>query len=298
MAQAGRRLAQGRDRDAAGRRGPPRGAAPPQGGPGMGARGHSGRESAGVTLRSAAPRRGAARRPPARLPGSCAALAVAGGCARKGDAGRTVVFWQFSPLASIQPIVARFEAEHPGIHVRVEQLTWQTGREKIVAAVAAGLPPDLCEIGSTFLPGLVADSTLLDLTDSTAALTVDLLGWDIVRSRGRAFALPWLLGTRALYVNTALLRRAGLDPARPPATWAELARAVKRIDALGGGVRGFGMNSVERELLLKRFMPFAWGRAGSVLAPAGTGSVVASSENLEALRFYIGLKPYSLLDRQ
>jgi len=229
---------------------------------------------------------------------AAAAVLLAGGCARPPAGKRVVVFWQFSPLAAIQPIVARFEADHPDVRVQVEQLTWQSGREKIVAAVAAGVPPDLCEIGSTFLPGLVADSTLQDLTDAVSDLRPDLLGWDIVRSHGRAFALPWLLGTRALYVNSRLLRTAGLDPTKPPATWAEFAHAAARIDAQGGGIKGFGMNSGEREVLFKKFMPFAWGNGGNILDSTGQRSVVASRENIEALRFYVGLKPHSLLDRQ
>jgi ABC-type glycerol-3-phosphate transport system substrate-binding protein len=91
------------------------------------------------------------------------ALLAAGGCARQPAGKRVVVFWQFSPLASIQPIVARFEAEHPVVGVRVEQLSWQSGREMIVARSPRGAP-DLCEMAHV-LPGLVADSTLLDLTD-------------------------------------------------------------------------------------------------------------------------------------
>ena len=225
------------------------------------------------------------------------ALALAG-CAGRSPEKRTVVFWQFSPLTAIQPVLDRFHREHPDVIVQVEQLTWQSGREKIVAAIAAGRPPDLAEIGSTFLPGLVADSTLIDLTDSIPDLKSALRGWSVAEYRGRAYAIPWMLGTRALYVNTDLMKRAGLPAERPPATWAELSSAVARIDALGGGVRGFGMNSGEREVLFKKFMPFAWGNGGDILDSTLTRSVVASPQNIEALRFYLSLKPHSLLDRQ
>jgi len=225
------------------------------------------------------------------------ALALAG-CAGRAPTHRTVVFWQFSPLAAIQPVLDRFHREHPDVEVRAEQLTWQSGREKIVAAIAAGRPPDLAEIGSTFLPGLVADSTLIDLTDSIPDLRAALRGWSVAEYRGRAYAVPWMLGTRALYVNTDLMKRAGLSPDHPPATWAELSSAVARVDALGGGVKGFGMNSGEREVLFKKFMPFAWGNGGDILDSTLTRSVVASPQNIEALRFYLSLKPHSLLDRQ
>ena len=244
---------------------------------------------------------GAGRHPRSVAPiaAALALLTALAGCAGRGERGKqTVVFWQFSPLTAIEPVLARFEAENPDLRVEVEQLTWQSGREKIVAAVAAGNPPDLCELGSTFLPGLVADSTLLDLTDSIPDLDAQLTGWNIVRYRGRAWAVPWLLGTRALYYNRELFRQAGLDPDRPPETWDELARAARRIDEAVPEVKGFGLNAGEREILFKKFMPFAWGNGGDILDSTGTRSLVSSPQNLAALRFLLSLKPSSLLDRQ
>lgn len=226
------------------------------------------------------------------------AVVAGSGCGKAGSGKTTVVFWQFSPLATIQPILDRYRAANPGVDLQVEQLTWQSGREKIVAAVAAGRPPDLCELGSTFLPGLVADSTLVDLTDSIPDLRDDLVGWEGVTSHGRAFAIPWMLGTRALFVNDEVFRRAGLDPTKPPATWAELLADARRITEKVPDAKGFGMNSGEREILIKKFMPFAWGNGGDILDSTLTRAVFDSPQNLEALRFYLSLKPYSLLDRQ
>ena len=261
----------------------------------MGAGGHSGVARSGPTAAWAAPALTVAVLAVAALAG---AAILAAGCGKRGSAEQTVVFWQFSPLETVQPIVDKFHAENPDVVVRLEQLTWQTGREKIVAAIASGNPPDLCELGSTFLPGLVADSTLLDLTDRVADLKSSLLGWDVVQYRGRAYAIPWLLGTRALYLNGDLFRRAGLDPLKPPTTWADFERAVIATDAVEAEVKGFGMNSGEREVMFKKFMPFAWGNGGGILDSTLTRSVVWSPENLAALKFYLGLKPHSLLDRQ
>lgn len=234
----------------------------------------------------------------ARLVALTLILVSGAGCGKVGSGKTTIVFWQFSPLATIQPVLDRYRAENPGVDLQVEQLTWQSGREKIVAAIAAGRPPDLCELGSTFLPGLVADSTLVDLTDSIPDLQAELVGWDGVSYRGRAFAIPWMLGTRALYLNEDLFRKAGLDPTKPPATWADLLDASRRITQRVPDAKGFGMNAGEREVLFKKFMPFAWGNGGDILDSTLSRSVFNSPQNLEALRFYLSLKPYSLLDRQ
>ena len=155
-----------------------------------------------------------------------------------------------------------------------------------------------CEIGSTFLPGLVADSTLNDLTDSIADLKPELRGWRVTEYLGRSYAIPWMLGTRAMYMNADLMRGVGLPPENPPTTWTDFARAVEQIDAAGPDLKGFGMNAGEREVLFKKFMPFAWGNGGDILDSTLTHSVVYSPQNVEALRFYLSLKPFSLLDRQ
>ena len=256
----------------------------------MGAKGDS---------RVASRRRAASILGAAAVATAAAAIAILGvGCGKRDSGKRTVVFWQFSPLTAIQPIIDRFEEANPAIDVQVEQLTWQSGREKIVAAIAAGRPPDLCELGSTFLPGMVADSTLVDLTDQIADLRNSLLGWKVTRYRERDYAIPWMIGTRALYINDDLFTRAGLDPKHPPLTWSELLHAAHEITVRVPDAKGFGMNAGEREILFKKFMPFAWANGGDILDSSMTRSVVASPANREALKFYLSLKPYSLLDRQ
>ena len=224
------------------------------------------------------------------------ALLISSGCAKSSN--NVIVFWQFSPIAAIQPVLERFEAQHPGVKVQVEQLTWQSGREKIVAAIAAGRPPDLCELGSTFLPGLVADSTLIDLTDRVGDLRAELVGWNVSSYKGRVYGIPWMLGTRALFVNDYLVTQAKMDAGAPILTWGELRAKVQAISERCPGARGFGMNAGEREILFKKFMPFAWGNGGDILDSTMTKSVMGSPQNIEALQFYLSLKPYSLLDRQ
>jgi multiple sugar transport system substrate-binding protein len=110
--------------------------------------------------------------------------------------------------------------------------------------------------------------------------------------------VPWLVGSRALFYNKDLLGRGGLSPERPPETWSELAAAARAIHRPEEGVYGFGMNAGERYVLFKKFMPFAWGNGGAVLSGDLARSEINSPANLEALRFYLALKPYSILERQ
>ena len=225
-------------------------------------------------------------------------LLVATACGGGGGDGRTVVrFWQFWDLAVIEPMVERFEAENPGIDVVVEQLTWKSGLEKIQAAMASGTQPDLCELGSTWLPRFSYEGVLADLTGVYEALADSFLMWDSARWQGRVYGLPWVQGSRVLFYNRELFRRAGLDPDRPPQTWEELLEAARRVDALGKRIDGFGQNLGERYVLYKKFMAFAWGNGGRILDDDGN-VVINSDATVEALEFYLRLAEYSLQEKQ
>jgi len=230
------------------------------------------------------------------------ALALLLSCGGDGNRDRTgaettIRFWQFWDVGVIEPIVRRFEADNPGVHVKVEQLTWKSGLEKIQAAMASGTQPDLCELGSTWLPRFRYEGVLEDLTGVYEAEADSFILWDSARWNGRVYGLPWVQGSRALFYNRDLFRRAGLDPERPPRTWNELLDAARRINALGNRIYGFGQNLGERYVLYKKFMAFAWGNGGRILDD--DGRVAFGDEPVvQALDFYVKLGAYSLQEKQ
>ncbi|MEJ2722438.1 MAG: extracellular solute-binding protein [bacterium] len=225
------------------------------------------------------------------------AVLMLGGCGAKEEQNRTIRFWQFWDTGVIDPLVREFENRHPGVTVEVEQLTWQSGLEKIQAAIASGTQPDLCELGSTWVPRFSYEGVLEDLTGVYTEVADSFLMWDSARWRGRVYALPWVQGSRVLFYNAELFARAGLDPDRPPETWKDLLDAARKIDSLSEDTDGFGLNLGERYVLYKKFMAFAWGNGGGILDPDGN-VIFDSPENLEALEFYRKLAEYSLKEKQ
>ena len=89
-----------------------------------------------------------------------AAVMVAGGCSQE-ESKTVITFWQFWDAGVIEPMAEKFEKLNPGIEVKVEQLTWKSGLEKIQAAVASGTEPDLCELGSTWFAKFAAAGALM-----------------------------------------------------------------------------------------------------------------------------------------
>lgn len=226
-----------------------------------------------------------------------AAAVLSGGCGGDTDDSNTIRFWQFWDVEIIRPLVAQFEAQNPGVVVKVEQLTWKSGLEKIQAAIASGTQPDLCELGSTWLPLFSYKGVLEDVTDTYEAVADSFLMWESAWWNGRVYGLPWVQGSRVLYYNKDLFRQAGLDPNKPPTTWAELLEAARKIHGLAPDIRGFGQNLGERYVLYKKFMAFAWGNGGRILDDEGKVRV-NDAATLEALEYYLALSEYSLREKQ
>ena len=223
---------------------------------------------------------------------------VAGACAPRAPKKTEIVFWQFWPADVIDPLLRKFEAENPGLSVRMEQLTWDSGKDKILAAVASGTVPDLCELGSTYMPRFLASRALADWSAGVADLKSTLRGWEMCSIGDAVYGVPWVLGTRALFYNKTLFARAGLDSTRPPETWDQLARAAAAIQRLGHGTHGYGVSANDRQKLFKKFMPFAWGNGGEILSSGLDSSRFDSRENREALTFYLSLRKAGMLGLQ
>ena len=72
------------------------------------------------------------------------------------NAETTLNWWQFWTDPGIKPtinaMVAEFEQANPDIKVKVTDLTWANGHEKLVMAFASGGAPDIVELGSDWVP--------------------------------------------------------------------------------------------------------------------------------------------------
>ncbi len=236
------------------------------------------------------------RRPAARAALLLAAVLAAVSCAprRQAPPPEEVVFWELQPLGAVAPLVTEFERTHPGLQVRVIRLAPGDGRQRILAAAAADSAPDLCEVASEWMPGLLAGGRLSDWSAGVADLGPQLRGWELCSVGETLYGLPWLLGTRALFYDKTLFARARLDSARAPDTWDDLVRAAAAVQRLGHGVHGFGLQAAEPHALSQAVLPFLWGNGGRILSDDLRKAVFDSVQNADALRFYQGLRRVGL----
>jgi multiple sugar transport system substrate-binding protein len=174
--------------------------------------------------------------------------------------------------------------------VRIVRLETPVGRERILAALAADSVPDLCQVGSDSMPGLLAGSRLADWSAGVADLRPRLRGWELCSMGDALYGVPWVLDAQVLYYRPGLLARARLDPNRAPETWDELYRAAAAVQRLGHGVRGFGLPVGEPAALRRQFLPFLFANGGSLLSADLRRATFDSAANVEALEFLLRLR--------
>jgi multiple sugar transport system substrate-binding protein len=224
-------------------------------------------------------------------------------CAKKDNEEKIIItWWQFWTDPNVKPkideLISEFEKENPKIKVEITDLTWSDGHEKIVIAFSSNSAPDVIELGSDWVPEFSSQGVLADVTSDAKEIKDQYLMWDPVTYRGKIFGFPWILDTRVLFYNKDLMKKANLDPEKPPSTWDELLEYCQKVNRLKPQAYGFGANSAERHRLYKKFLPFFWSNGGKILSDNQKESLINSFQGIEALEFYKKLTQEGTIDIQ
>ena len=132
-------------------------------------------------------------------------------------------------IEAIANIVQRFEDKHPGIKIEAEALAWGDLEGKIMAALAAGAPPELSHGQPITCAALQQQGMLLPLNDVVESIGEDNL-WDqikkVCRSGDDYYGLVHAAGTSLLIYRKDLAEEHGVAQ---PETWADLVEAAKAL---------------------------------------------------------------------
>ncbi|MFJ6214146.1 ABC transporter substrate-binding protein [Streptomyces sp. NPDC092296] len=165
--------------------------------------------------------------------------AVLGGCGTPGrDGSRTLTYWASNQGADLgadrrilRPELAEFQ-RRTGIKVKLEVVPWSDLLSRILTAAASGRGPDVVNIGNTWSASLQATGAFIPF-DSAALAKVGGRSHFLAAAMASTgapgrdpVAVPLYGLAYGLYYNKHLFAAAGL---RPPADWAELISAGKRL---------------------------------------------------------------------
>ena len=215
-------------------------------------------------------------------------------CSNPNTDKNVIQFWQFWSDTNTKPVieklVSQFEEENPGVKVKITDLTWANGHDKLVISFAAHQPPDVMELGSDWVAEFASNGLLADFQADLPENYLYPATW-----QGRLYAIPWLLDSRIFYINVDLLKRAGVGM---PKNWDELKIACEKIHDLGDDYSGFGCNSSEKHVLYKKFLPFLWSNSGQVLDSTASVSELDSKQAIDALTYYLDLCDCGAIESQ
>ena len=167
-------------------------------------------------------------------------------------------FWTISLrpelTQNLNGVIDRYQRAHPDARIRWIDLQLEAVDQKLLAAIAGGVPPDVVNLNTELTIRMAQAHALVDMdgavpSDAKARYFPNV--WASLRVQGRAYGIPWYVEPDVLAYNQALFKRAGLDPAHPPATSDEFIRDAVTIKEKTG-VYGF-MPNVDAIRLLTRF---------------------------------------------
>ena len=188
--------------------------------------------------------------------------------------------------------IKQWEEKNPGWKVTPEVVGWAQCQDKATTLAAAGTPVAMAYVGSRTLKEFAQNELIVPvpMTDeekkSYYPNIVDTVTFD-----DNQWGVPIAFSTKALYWNKDLFKQAGLDPEKPPKTWAEeieFAKAIKEKT----GIAGYGLPAKTFDNTMHQFMHWVYTNNGKVID--GDKVVIDSPQVLAALQAYKDITPYSV----
>ncbi|WP_328866403.1 ABC transporter substrate-binding protein [Streptomyces sp. NBC_00304] len=191
-------------------------------------------------------------------------------------------------------VIADFEKKYPGTDVKWVDRPGEGYADKISADAAGGTLPDVVNVSPDLVAPLAKAGIALDLDKAAAKYREEYLpgAWQSHQIPGTegTFAFPWYLNTGPMFYNKRLLKDAGLDPQKPPATYDEVFSDGRKLAEKSKGKVAALANVPTIE---------DFGRyGGQLMNKEGTGFAFNDAKGVELLTRYKELYDVKGLDAQ
>jgi multiple sugar transport system substrate-binding protein len=203
-------------------------------------------------------------------------------------------YWDGKNGETIQALVERYNAEHPGVEIENVFVGWGELLPKLQLAVVGGDAPDLAAADMVWMPYLANSGALVPLNSFIEASGLDLADFYpallAVNTYGeQIYGLPVSTNNLELFINQDLFEAAGLDPNTPPSTWTELADYATRCANPEQGVVGMELFTQPGEGLTWQFQVYLWQAGGEFLTEDLSQAAFNSDAGRRALQFWLDL---------
>lgn len=200
-----------------------------------------------------------------------------------------------------EALVAEFNKTHPDIEVEplYSGNAW-TMRDKLLASVAGKQPPDISMIDQFWAAQLASTGaivkmqTLMDGPNGVDKSDFSKLALATATYEGAIWTMPYAMSNIVLYYNKDMFKAVGLDPEKPPTTWAQMAEYAKKLtrDVNGDGKIdewGLSLPVSAGAGTVYYYIAYLW-QAGGELYNADESRVAFNSQaGVDALKYLVNL---------
>ena len=196
-----------------------------------------------------------------------------------------LVMWERSGgnAGMVDKLVEMWNAANPDRKITLTYIPHTEMVAKLAQAIASGDVPDLMGMDLIYAPQFEKAGQLVDITDKIKdwpELTTASPGHMTVATyEGRLYGVPLYADVSALFYNTELFEKAGLDPAKPPTSLAELRDYADKITAVGGDAKGYFLPGSCAGCNIFTVGPLLWA-SGIKIESAGPGDEPLIGDNL------------------
>jgi multiple sugar transport system substrate-binding protein len=192
-----------------------------------------------------------------------------------------------------EPIVEKFNKEHPEIKIKMDTFTWRGSFERMLTHFMGRTEPPIIEVHAGWIHRFASLGFLANLSPYISPKEIKDFWPDMVKHfqyKGLQYCIPVFADVYAYTYNGDMYREAGLDPEDPPQDWEELLEHLKGLTAPGKGQYGFGLyakgGTHDPAVLVNMFIRQ---NKGSVLNEDYTRCVLNEPAAIEATRFVTDL---------
>lgn len=209
--------------------------------------------------------------------------------------GAEPVRFQFSVpeptrITLLTSLVERFNQSQKDFEVQIEFVPQAQARQKLISAVSAGSPPDVCQIWDNWVGQFDGMGAVEDVTERVKAWPhrqdVQPTAWQTVSIGDRIVSLPLSLTLDAIFYRTDRLKELGLKEPAPDWSWDDFLKIAIAFTKAEQNRYGYGMRGAGTWALLYP-SEFAYANGAEVLKDGIVA--INSKEAVDALTWYMDL---------
>jgi multiple sugar transport system substrate-binding protein len=214
-----------------------------------------------------------------------------------GGGNVELTFWTHThpPMVElIKELVKEYEAEHPNVSVKYEQIPNTEFATKMLTALSNGSGPDVINMDDVALRGEYIPKELLAPIDpkafgkgSAAEIEADYVSGTLDGAKdadGELYGIPSEFNATAFAINKKHFEKAGLDPANPPKTWDDVATMGKQL--VGSGTEGFNFVYLHSGWYAQQLQTLLNETGGSILSEDGKSCGLTEPNSVAALEIW------------